>query len=786
MLDWAKVTSDLEHALTLDAESAAEFLKSSIVDPETRVLVQSLLDRSRPKQAFMQTSAPEPASSKPAEQLQVKARIDHWEIEEHIGKGGMGEVYRARRADGLYEQTVALKLMHGTSAPRIKRFQQERQRLARLEHPNIARIVDGGTSADGRAYLVMEFVQGTTIDAYVEANELENKEKLELFRSLCGAVSHAHSQLILHRDIKPENVLVDTQGQVRLIDFGIASGLDEDEAQMMALTVSSAAPEQLEGRLETVQTDVFALGVLLHRLCAGAFPERLSNGGMAPLVQHIQNKDLLAIMARCLCAAPDDRYASVNALSDDITARLETRPVKARNGGWSYRIQKDIARYPLAASLSGIAALALVVGTIVSLNFAGLAGEEAERAQTELQRAEWALAEAELNANVAQAYSDSMQQLFGNEADVARMGRVLETHWSDSWSDPDLSDQEKAIISFAIGEHFSSRGDHTKAIKVLEPWIQSGIGETRLLSAGKSLIALPYLVNGEAQKATQQVTEAATLYEGTFLENSPEHVTTAVRAAFFSHKPEEFERAKRLALTSMESGVTDVQKVRLWNQLLQLNLRTRDWPDALAAGRNAAALVEASTEYPIVNGFRQRLNALEMEFYIGDRQAVTIQQVSDLIQNMETKTGESFDLGLAYLLKAVVERENGNLEAAKSSIDCALILAKSYSEDGSHIDLKFAAFNVLIRTDLGDFDAAQAEIELAVEITNGRPDRWREIMNAYLILKLDGSKDANEFLRSAETSLYRARAYIRLNYILDEMTAAGMDWSGLEPEATAN
>lgn len=783
MVDWAKITADLEYALTLDAEAAAEFLNASVADTESRDLTRGLLARARPTRVFMQTSSVEQTPPSQAVSLQSETRIDHWEIEDLIGKGGMGEVYKARRADGLYEQTIALKLIHNTGVLRTKQFKQERQRLARLEHPNIARIVDGGTAPDGRAYLAMEYVRGETIQEYVNANNLGVKEILDLFRSLCGAVSYAHSQLVLHRDIKTENVLVDARGHVRLIDFGIATGLDDDEAQILAFTIHSAAPEQLEGRPESVQTDVFALGVLLHRLVTQRFPERRNDGGMWPRADLVQNKDLLAILKKCLSASAEDRFTSVNALVSDVSAFLETRAVKARNGGWVYRLKKDVSRNPLSASLSAVTALALSAGLIVSLNFASIAGDEAERAQIELQRAEWALAEAELNADVAQAYSDSMQKLFGNDADVARMGNVLEQHWAEAWTDPNLTEQEKAVISFAVGEHFSSRGDHTKAIKVLEPWIQSGGGEPRLLSAGKNLIALPYLVNGETQKATQQVTEAAAMFEGTFLENSPEHVTAAVRAAFFNHKPEEFDKAKRLARGAIETTASDVQKVRLWNQLMRLNLRTRDWPEALAASRNAAALVEGSINYPIVNEYRHRLNALEMEFYIGKQREGMTQKVSNLVDEMEANTGDSFDLGLAYLIKAVSERDEHNLDAAKTSIVRALELAETYSEEGRHIDLKFTAMNVLILADLGDIAGAQKEIEFAAEITQGRPDRWRDIMTSYLILKNEGKIEAATFLRAAKTDLHRARAYVGLNYILDEMTKAGMDWSGLEPEA---
>ncbi|MEL7101694.1 MAG: serine/threonine-protein kinase [Pseudomonadota bacterium] len=745
MLDWAKITSNLEHALTLDTESAAEFLKSSIVDLETRVLVQSLLDRSRPKQAFMQTSAPEAVSPKPAEQLQSKARIDHWEIEEHIGKGGMGEVYRARRADGLYEQTVALKLIHGTSAPRIKRFQQERQRLARLQHPNIARIVDGGTSADGRAYLVMEFVQGTTIDAYVEANELENKDKLELFRSLCGAVSHAHSQLILHRDIKPENVLVDAQGQVRLIDFGIASGLDEDEAEMMALTVSSAAPEQLEGRLETVQTDIFALGIMLHRLCAGVFPERLSNGGMAPLAQYIQNKDLLAILARCLCAAPDDRYASVNALADDITALLETRPVSARNGGQLYRFQKGLSRFPLASALAGVAALALIGGTIVSLNFATSAQAEAERANAALDQMQWEYGRAEANLDAQQAYSEIMQLAFGGEEDVERVSQLMIDRRDELFENRAQNPNGAAAASYAIGRNFYFRGDTRRALEIFDPWMKEGFGSEPLIGIGEELYALMLADAGRNEEAEPLLRKLVAEFDNGYRSGEADLFNYSAKLARVTKAEADINRAEELVLALIEKDTEPFETLFHYNHLGFLRMAKSDRPGAYQAFVKTVEIFEANPDLAPYGQDIARYNLAGQELGFRrdlDRAEAIIDSV--LTEDVPLK-GLSLQAGRAYLVKGLIQAERGANDEAQGTLEQSIGLLEQFGGAGSPPHLIGLSAWICIDARAGRIEQAEARLEDAnSRLPDKRDDPKLAMARVYVDLAKGGSSTSVE------------------------------------------
>lgn len=198
-------------------------------------------------------------------------------MEAPIASGGMGQVHRTRRADGVYDQVVAVKLIHAIDPIRVERFGAERQRLAEMDHPGIARIIDGGTHADGRPWMAMELVEGDPI--MPQASALLRDTKLRLFVALCSAVSHAHSQLVLHRDLKFPNVLLDSKRVVRLIDFGIASLAESEAPPSGSFTQATAAPEQLRGELPEVQTDIFALGSrLIHSqkatAVASATPDR--------------------------------------------------------------------------------------------------------------------------------------------------------------------------------------------------------------------------------------------------------------------------------------------------------------------------------------------------------------------------------------------------------------------------------------------------------------------------------------------------------------------------------
>lgn len=279
---WQHIRSVFDQTVALRAEERSLQLdKICVNDPELRQEVESLLsshDHAGP--GFLNTPAldlaPRPVPIQPP--TRVGRRIGAYDILEEIGHGGMGEVYRARRADGQYEKEVAVKLVRGgyDTATVIERFRHERQILASLDHPNIARLLDGGTTEEGVPYLVMELINGTPIDRYSDEKQLDVTERLRLFVQVCSAVQYAHQRLVIHRDIKPGNILVTNEGSPKLLDFGIAKILDPSvntETTLAApMTPQYASPEQIRGEPITTATDVYSLGVVLYQLLTGRSP----------------------------------------------------------------------------------------------------------------------------------------------------------------------------------------------------------------------------------------------------------------------------------------------------------------------------------------------------------------------------------------------------------------------------------------------------------------------------------------------------------------------------------
>ena len=329
-------------------------------------------------------------------------RLGAWEIVRAVGEGGMGEVFEARRADGQYDGRAAVKLLKRgmDSAAVLRRFAQERQALARLSHPHIARLLDAGANADGLPYFVLEYVDGQSIDAAVRGLALD--ARLRLFLQLADAVAHAHRNLLVHRDLKPGNVLVDRDGQVKLLDFGIAKALDPLDGHDGATTVGGqrpytphyASPEQVRGEPVSTATDIYSLGVLLYQMLTGTRPtgrhattpaeaarsvleetptrpSRLSaREALDP--QWISHRkklegDLDNILLKALVKQPAERYASVDALAADISAFLEDRPVSARAASPGYVMWKWLGRHRSAAVAAALGALGLFTGLLATL-----------------------------------------------------------------------------------------------------------------------------------------------------------------------------------------------------------------------------------------------------------------------------------------------------------------------------------------------------------------------------------------------------------------------------------
>ncbi len=322
------------------------------------------------------------------------ATLGPYRLVRMIGRGGMGTVYLAERSDGEVEQRVAVKFLRWSRYdPVIRdRFLQERQILATLGHPGIARLLDAGHTADGQPYLVMEHIDGVPIDVYGE--KLDLAAKLRLFGQVCEAVSCAHQNLIVHRDLKPSNILVDGAGRPKLLDFGIAKILDTDEDQTHTaermLTPEYASPEQVRGAAQSTATDVYSLGAILYKLLTGRSPHAAGGsptreemmaaiGSREPPRVSSTNRelprDLDFIVAKALRKEPSERYASVEALADDVRAFLEWRPVRARSGSAWYRTRKFARRYRLMVAM----VMLTIVGLSLGVYFANRERAIAER-----------------------------------------------------------------------------------------------------------------------------------------------------------------------------------------------------------------------------------------------------------------------------------------------------------------------------------------------------------------------------------------------------------------------
>lgn len=428
---WSLIQSIFETALEKEPSERITFLKAACQeDVDLYREVSSLLESDQQINSLLDGQAFDAVSfarHQADEMAEADERIGPYRIIKRIGSGGMGIVYLADRADGQFEQKVALKLIKkGMDSEQIvRRFLAERQILARLNHPNIARLLDGGISDDGRPYFAMEYVEGTPLINYCNAKKHSIKDRLLLFGSVCDAVQYAHRNLIVHRDLKPGNILVMDDGQIKLLDFGIARVLEDrdappqtllTEAGMRVLTPEYAAPEQVNGGTITTQTDVYALGVVLYELLTGDRPLKLSSHKPAeveavvchqepqkPSTRVLENKtvaethqfsaekiqrqlkgDLDTICLKSLRKEPERRYGTVDELWLDIDRHLKGLPVIAQADSVTYRLKKFISRHRNGALITMIATV-LLAG-VISIYTIRL-GQERDRAQTEAEKA---------------------------------------------------------------------------------------------------------------------------------------------------------------------------------------------------------------------------------------------------------------------------------------------------------------------------------------------------------------------------------------------------------------
>jgi eukaryotic-like serine/threonine-protein kinase len=621
---WTEIEEILAGVVDLaPADRAAALAARCAARPQLRAEVESLL-AAHDRGGLLAPGGFAPAAE--PDEATAGSIVGSWRLLERIGQGGMSDVHRAVRASGDFTHVVAVKLVHTLAHDRdlSRRFHAEREVLGALHHPHVVALIDGGVSAQGRPYLVMELVEGQPMTQFARERQLPLHERLQIFGQVCSAVQHAHQNGIVHRDLKPANILITADGHAKVLDFGVAKLLTPPGVTPAGsatgllpapLTPNYASPEQLRGLPVTTASDVYALGVLLYELLSGARPYEIAGQPLDAVLERVLSPDtrrpsavadagavplpyprrrlrgdLDAIVRRAMALEPERRYASAAELADDLARVRHGQPVLAREPSAGYLIRRFAARHTAAVVVGGIA----VVGILAALSLAIVQARVAER---ERARAEQRFAEGRTLANaLILRVHETLVALPGampaRRAILDEARRYLERLAEEAGADPALAlDLARAYhqlgaieggpMTSNLGDRDAASASFRKAIGLLEPLASDGDATIALLvelSAlhtvlGQTLAAQPGRHDEGAAAALQGVAVAERLFARHPDDDAAQHAFVAAHYGMVTllFSPER-ERHLRAAL--------DVQRARL--------ARAPDDPDRLVI----AALTE--------------------------------------------------------------------------------------------------------------------------------------------------------------------------------------------------
>jgi serine/threonine-protein kinase len=550
---WSRVREVFEAALERPPGERIAFVAAACADDDLRREVHAMLAADAGTMAGateLASAAPDlvagladDADSGESGQF-VGSRVGPWKLERELGRGGMGAVYLGQRVDGDFRQCAAVKLVRSSweAGELQRRFRSERRILAGLDHPNIARLVDGGETADGKPYLAMEYVDGQPLCAHCDAQRLPVAERLRLFLAVCAAVAHAHRSLVVHRDLKPSNVLVSGDGEVKLLDFGIARLLENDApatgSAMRLFTPEYAAPEQVRGDPLTTSVDVYALGVMLFELLTGRRPYRLaaatpmaierailgeeaqrpsqaavSGDALSSPLAHARASephqlgaslrgDLDAIVLKALRKEPQQRYASVEALANDVRRYLQRQPVTARRGNWRYRGVRFLQRHWLAVALGSIAFAGILAGLAVALWQAERARHQEFIAQDEARKARGV---SEFLTGVFKAAEPG-----SSDGRDPRASELLRNAADKVGAQADLGESTRANLLMAIGSAYLSLDDHPRGLVLMRSAREAALrgDDARLRVETQLELARALDSDGQSSAALQELEQA--------------------------------------------------------------------------------------------------------------------------------------------------------------------------------------------------------------------------------------------------------------------------------------
>jgi serine/threonine-protein kinase len=580
---WRRIQELFDAAFEIEESERSSWLAAHCGDDESLCADVLALLRSAAENTRLERELDRAVADAALEidELQPGRKIGRYRIVRLLGRGGMGAVYLAERVEGEFEQQVALKLI-GRALPGsalTRRFRAERQILAQLNHPNIARLLDGGASEDGVPYLAMEYVEGERIDGYCERHALDVRARLRLFQQVCAAIQYAHQNLVVHRDIKPSNILVTAEGAPKLLDFGIAKLLDEGGATAgdgltrvheRVLTPEHASPEQVRGEPIGTASDVYALGVLLYEILTGARPyaapgrsmeeleriictvqpprpsaavARRGDAAARPLARTLAG-DLDNIALKAMHKEPARRYVSAAALAEDVQNYLDQRPVQARPDAWTYRAQKFLRRN--AFLVTAAASVTLLIATLTVFYTTRLAAER-DRASFEAQK----------SRQVARFLTDVFRVADPKEAQGRQITALELLDRGARDIDARLADQPlvRAELLAAIGLTYKNLSAYERAGPLLEESlaIRTKAGQEYTREYALTLYELANLRRFEARfaESERQFARALEIQEALFTgphEDKAATLTHFAQLYYEMHRPEPSYEMQRRAL----------------------------------------------------------------------------------------------------------------------------------------------------------------------------------------------------------------------------------------------
>jgi serine/threonine-protein kinase len=712
---WATLNRLLDEALEQPTPQLAQWLDD--LAPEFEALKPRLRELlSRPglieTDDFLHTLPkfelePGDLEAAPSRGEQPGQEIGLYRLVRELGSGGMGVVWLAERTDGLIDRPVALKLPHGAwkRAGLAERMARERSILATLAHPNIAHLYDAGVTTDGQPFLAIEYVEGRRIDVYCREQQLDVKSRLRLFKQVADAVAYAHGKLVVHRDLKPANILVSTEGQVRLLDFGIAKLLDEGEAKETrftemsgrALTPDYASPEQILGEPLTVASDVYSLGVVLYELLCERRPYKLQRGSRGALEDAILQAepalpselaaapwrkvlrgDLDTVVLKALKKKPAERYATAHALLDDIERYLDARPVLAQPDSRWYRTRKFVERNRLGVSAAAAILAAMLVG-------AGVAVWQAQVAISEKARAE------EVQEFISAVFREA-DPTQGEGKSLSAIELLLQAErrlHERRDATPELRVQLLAIM----GESLFGLQDLKESARIFEKGlaVQATAAPDAELSARLHLgLSQAYEYLGRNDDALAQLRLAFVMLEGADLTLTPLFVRTKLHESAMGLATSDFalaERAGNEALSAADSiiGPRSFEAATAMQFVSKAYLFTHR--EALAVERSKQALDIMLASYNgdyahprVIESAQYYANALT---HVGD-----LDTAAALMQDVTAKAiavlgGESRMVGELLALGVPAELERGNLRVAIAMARKSVAIYLRDSEPGT-------------------------------------------------------------------------------------------------------